>query len=833
MRKSSRPWSSPLLGPDLLPVALPNPRQWRDRWSPVSARRVTSGKNMNKPDFRFIGKPVQRAEDERLVTGKGRFSDDFQFHGQTYAAMVRSPYPHARIRGIDIAVAKTMPGVLGVFTGVDCLADKLNPIPHDPLPKTKFDMKLHAPDGGPVFIGPHMLLPSDKARHVGEAVAIVVAETKTQALDAAEAVVVDYEELPFVLHAADAMAPSAPKVWDEVPNNMPVETWFGDREATDKAFAAADHIVKTDFHIGRVTGVPLEPRAAVAQYDAATGRYTLHAGSGGAVRQKAELATVLGIKPDDLRVLSHDVGGNFGTRNRVFVEFGLVLWAARKIGRPVKFTATRSEAFLSDYQGRDLVTKVELALRQDGRFLAMRATNISNIGARAVSFSPLSKGSGLIPGSYDIPAVTLCAQAVFTNTMPTQAYRSSGRPEVTYAVERLIDNAAVQLGFDRVKLRRKNLIKPKQMPYRNGVGMLYDTGRYEENMDWAMEIADCKGFAKRQREARKRGKLLGLGIINYVESSIGAPKEQTRITVRPDGFVDVVIGTQPSGQGHETSFAQVVSDLIDVPVEKVRLILGDTDVVKVGGGSHSGRSMRHAATIFSKASADLAERGKKIAAVVLDADDVTVDGGRFGARDTNRTLDYLELAKAAANCDLPEALKDGVTVLTDNEMHEPVFPNGSAVCEVEIDPDTGAIALTRYASVDDVGRCINPLIVHGQTHGAVAQGVGQALWEQSYVDPESGQPLCGSLMDYGMPRSDNMPSMRTEIAEVLSPTNPLGIKAGGEGGTTGAPAAVVSAIVDALRVYGIRNITMPATPFNIWKAIQDAKQQASSPSSSA
>jgi carbon-monoxide dehydrogenase large subunit len=786
---------------------------------------VNGLKNMNKPDFRFIGKPIRRAEDERLITGKGRFSDDFQFDGQTYAAMVRSPHPHASIRGIDTTAAKAMPGVLGVFTGADCLADKLNPIPHDPLPKTKFDMKLHAPGGGQVFIGPHMLLPADKARHVGEAVAMVVAETKTQAMDAAEAVVVDYEELPFVIHSEDALAPGAPAVWDEVPNNMPVETWFGDREATDKAFAAADHIVKTDFHIGRVTGVPLEPRAAVAQYDAATGRYTLHAGSGSAVRQKAELATVLGIKPDDLRVLSYDVGGNFGTRNRVFVEFGLVLWTARKIGRPVKFAATRSEAFLSDYQGRDLVTKVELALRQDGRFLGMRATNISNIGARAVSFSPLSKGSGLIPGSYDIPAVTLCAKAVFTNTMPTQAYRSSGRPEVTYAVERLIDNAAVQLGFDRMKLRRKNLIKPKQMPYRNGVGMLYDSGRYEENMDWAMEIADCKGFAKRQREAKKRGKLLGLGIINYVESSIGAPKEQTRITVRPDGFVDVVIGTQPSGQGHETSFAQVVSDLINVPVEKVRIILGDTDVVKVGGGSHSGRSMRHAATIFSKASADLAERGKQIAAVVLDTDinDVTFDGSRFGARDTNRTLDYLELAKGAANSHLPEALKDGVTVVTDNEMHEPVFPNGSAVCEVEIDPDTGAIALTSYASVDDVGRCINPLIVHGQTHGAVAQGVGQALWEQCYVDPDSGQPLCGSLMDYGMPRSDNMPSMRTEIAEVLSPTNPLGIKAGGEGGTTGAPAAVVSAIVDALRVYGIRNITMPATPFNIWKAIQEAK----------
>jgi carbon-monoxide dehydrogenase large subunit len=782
---------------------------------------------MNDPTYRFIGKPIRRAEDERLITGKGRFSDDFVLDGQTYAALVRSPYPHARIRGIDASRAKAMPGVLGVFTGADCLADKLGPIPHDPLPKTKFDMKLHAPGGGDVFIGPHMLLPADKARHVGEAVAMVVAETKNQALDAAEAVEVDDEELPFVLHADDALAPGAPAVWDEAPNNMPVETWFGDREATDKAFAQADHVVKADFHIGRVTGVPLEPRAAVAHYDKATGKYTLYAGSGGAVRQKNELAQVLGIKPDALRVLSYDVGGNFGTRNRVFVEFGLVLWAAGKVGRPVKYTATRSEAFLSDYQGRDLVTKVELALRKDGRFLAMRATNISNIGARAVSFSPLSKGSGLIPGTYDIPAVSLRAVAAFTNTMPTQAYRSSGRPEVTYAIERLIDNAASELGFDRVSLRRKNLIKPKAMPYRNGVGMLYDSGTYEKNMDWAMEIADWKGFAQRRREAKKRGKLLGLGLANYVESSIGAPKEQAQIYVRPEGRVDVVIGTQPSGQGHETSFAQVISDLLKVPVEKVKIILGDTDVVKVGGGSHSGRSMRHAATVFSKAAVDLIAKAKKIAALLLEVPPETVeftDDGRFAARDTNRSFDFLELAREAANIALPEDLKGGLSIVTDNEMHEPVFPNGTAICEVEVDPETGMVDLVRYASIDDVGRCINPLIVHGQTHGAIAQGVGQAMWEQFYIEPDSGQPLTGSLMDYGMPRADNIPSFRCEIAEVLSPTNPLGIKAGGEGGTTGAPAAVVSAVVDALSVYGIRNITMPATAFSIWKAIEEAKK---------
>jgi aerobic carbon-monoxide dehydrogenase large subunit len=784
----------------------------------------------SRPDetgYRFIGKPMPRKEDARLITGKGRFTDDFSLDGQTYAVMVRSPYPHARIVAIDAAAAKKMPGVLGVFTGADCLADKLAPIPHDPVPKTKFDMKLTGPGGSAVFIGPNALLPADKARHVGEAVAMVVAETKAEALDAAEAVEVTYEELPFVLHSEDAMRPGAPALWDAVPNNVTVETVFGNVEATDQAFARAAHVVTKNFHIGRVTGVPLEPRAALGHYDAATGRYTLYAGSGGAVRQKSELSTILGVSPDNVRVLSHDVGGNFGTRNRVFVEFGLVLWASRKIGRPVKFTATRSEAFLSDYQGRDLVTKVEMALDEKHRFIAMRATNISNVGARCVSLSPLSKGSGLIPGSYAIPATTLRAVAVFTNTMPTNAYRSSGRPEVTFAIERLVDTAAAQLGVDRIALRRKNLVPPKAMPYRNSVGMLYDSGRYAENMDWAMDIADWKGFAARRREAKRRGKLLGRGLANYVESSIGAPREQARIKVQPEGRVDVVIGTQPAGQGHETSFAQVISDLLHVPAESVRIILGDTDVVKVGGGSHSGRSMRHAATVFSKATVDVIAKGKAIAAIVMGAaaDSVSFTDGRFVSRDTNLTFDFLELAAEAARHKLPDALKDGIAVVTDNEMHEPVFPNGTAICEVEVDPDTGEIAITRYASIDDVGRCINPLIVHGQTHGAIAQGVGQAMWEQIFLDPDSGQPLTGSLMDYGMPRADTLPSFKTEIAEVLSPTNPLGIKAGGEGGTTAAPAVMVSAILDALAELGVRDIAMPATPFTVWTAIQKAKAQ--------
>jgi len=776
--------------------------------------------------FHSIGQPIRRKEDLRLITGRGRFSDDFNLGDQVFAAFLRSPHAHARIVAIDTSAARDVPGVLGVFTGEDCARDGLRPVEHSPVPSTRYDMKLTAPGGGRIFTGRHLLLPTDKVRHVGEAIVMVVAKSAHQAQDAAEAIQVTYDALAPVTDSKAALAPDAPVIWPDLPDNVLVDTIFGDVAATAKAFAAADHVVKVEFDVGRVTAVPMEPRAALAAYDPATDRYTLYAGSGGAVRQKHELAAVLGIAPERLRVLSHDVGGNFGSRNRVYVEFGLVLWAARKLGRPVKYTASRSEAFLTDYQGRDLKTKVELALRADGRFLAMRADNVSNVGACCVSLSPLGKGAALITGSYHIPAATLRARAVFTNTMPTNAYRSSGRPEVTFAIERAIDLAAEELRLDRIALRRRNLVAARAMPYTNAVGASYDSGTYEANMDLAMRIADWGRAAARRRAAKARGRLLGLGLANYVESSIGAPRERTEITVTPDGHVDVVIGTQPSGQGHETSFAQVVADLLVVPVEAVRIIVGDTDIVSVGGGSHSGRSMRHAATVFTKASADLIARGRETAALLFEtgADKVSFTDGRFGAPSTNRTLDFLELAREAAERALP-GLARGVSAAADNEMHDPVFPNGCAVCEVEVDPETGNVELTRYACVDDVGRCINPLIVHGQTHGGIAQGVGQAMWERCHVDPQSGQPLAGSFMDYGMPRADLLPSFATEIVEVLSPTNPLGIKAGGEGGTTPAPAVVINAIVDALRPYGIRDITMPATPFTIWQAIATANSK--------
>jgi len=785
---------------------------------------------LNERAFKAVGRPLPRKEDLRLITGKGRFTDDFSMPGQVWAAMVRSPHPHARIVAIDPKSALEMPGVLGVYTGADCDRDGLKSIPHNPVPSTNFDVKLTGRNGTKVFIGSHTLLPSDKARHVGEAVAMVVAETRDQAYAAAEVVDVTYDVLPWVADTAAAAEPDAPRLWDELPDNILVDSSFGKFEETDAAFARAEHVVTMRSHVGRVTGVPLEPRAALGHYDAETGRYTLYAGSGGAVRQKREMAEVLNEDPENLRLLSFDVGGNFGTRNRAYVEFGLVLYASRKLGRPVKFRAERSEAFLTDYQGRDLVTEVSLAIDKDGKFLAMRASNLSNVGSRCVSLSPLSKGSGLITGSYNIPYATLRSRAVYSNTMQTQAYRSSGRPEVTFAIERLIDKAARELGFDRLELRRRNLVRPDQMPYVNAVGSTYDSGEYEANMDRLLALADWQGVEARRAEAKSRGKILGVGFANYVESSIGTPKERADVIVRRDG-VEVVIGTQPAGQGHETSFAQVTADLLGVPFENVTITLGDTDVVSAGGGTHSGRSMRHASTVLALASEDLIAKGRALAAHCLDVplDSVMFEEGVFRVADRNTFLTWFDLANRAEDKTLPEQLRGGLKVRRDSEMHTPVFPNGACACEIEVDPETGGLDIVRYATVDDVGRCINPLIVHGQTHGGIAQGVGQALWEQCAIDPGSGQPTSGSLMDYGMPRFDNMPSFKTQIVEVLSPTNPFGVKAGGEGGTTPAPAVIMSAVEDALAEFGPLDFEMPATPFKIWSAIQKGRARRGSP----
>ncbi len=780
-----------------------------------------------------IGDPVIRKEDRRLLTGAGSFSDDANLPGQTYAIMVRSPHAHARLRGYDLSAARNVPGVISVLTGADAMADGLKSIPHNTIASSPPDIDLANRDGSAHYVSPHFILPADKARFVGEALAIVIGDSLAAAKNGAEAVVIDYEVLPAVTDAATALAAGAPLLWEEAGSNLCVDADVGDRAATDAAFARAAHVVRLDTWVQRVTGVPMEPRAAVGEFDPATGRYTIHAGSGGAFRQKREISIILGVEIDDVRVIAKDVGGNFGTRNSFYPEFAMVAWAAKRIGRPVKWTSDRTEAFLSDHQGRDLRVEAELALDADGNFIGLRGANISNVGAHTVSFVPLAKGAEIMSGTYRIPACYVRARAAMTNTASTSPYRSAGRPEVNFVIERLVDLAARETGFDPVELRRRNIIPADAMPYANGLGMTYDSGDYPKALDEALALGDVDGFAARKAGSAALGKRRGLGIASYMETSTGAPRERTEMTVVPPerdengvGRVDIVIGTMSSGQGHETSFAQLVTEWLGVDFDRVRLIQGDTDIVKFGGGSHSGRSMRLAGIIMGAASDEIIAKGKRIAGHLLEAaeTDIEFSDGAFTVAGTDRRVGLFELAAAAeSRADLPDDLKGPLAAESDQVIQIPAFPYGAHVCEVELDEDTGRIELVKYAGVDDVGRAINPLILHGQAHGAIVQGLGQAMFEHSHYDGETGQLLSASFMDYAMPRADTMPSFDTAISEVPSTTNKLGIRAGGEGGTTPALAVLINAIVDALADLGVRHIEMPATPERVWQAIRTAR----------
>jgi carbon-monoxide dehydrogenase large subunit len=767
-----------------------------------------------------IGQPVARKEDARLVSGQGRFSDDVDLAGQAYAVMVRSPHAHARIRGIDAAAALAMPGVIAVLTGADAIADGLRPIPHRPVIGAP-DIALGKRDASDKFLSPHRVLPHDKARFAGEAVAMVVAESIAVAKDATERVRVDFEPLPAVTDTLAAAAPDAPRLWDEARSNVCVDAEVGDAAATAAAFARAAHVVELKTWVQRVTGVPLEPRAAVGHYDAATGRTTLYAGSGGVVRQKNELAGILAVPPERVRVVSGDVGGNFGTRNAFYPEFALVAWASRRVGRPVKWTCERHEAFLSDYQGRDLLVTAELALDRSGHLLALRGALVSNVGAHTVSFVPLTKAVSVLSSVYRIPAAHIRARAVVSNTPPTNPYRSAGRPEAMFVIERLIELAALTHGFDRIALRRRNLIRADAMPYANPLGLTYDSGEYERAMRTALARADWDGFAQRRKAAARRGKRRGIAIANYVEFTTGAPREWTKVTVMPEGRVDVAIGTLSSGQGHQTSFAQLVTEWLGVPFDCVTLMQGDTDLVPVGGGSHSGRSMRLAGIVIGKASDAIIARGKRIAAHVLEAaeHDIEFAGGTFTVKGTDRSIGIFEVAREAlVRGDLASDVSGPLAAECDHTVEAGGFPYGSHVCEVEVDPELGTVEIVGYAAVDDVGRAVNPRILHGQSHGAIAQGVGQALSECCVYEGKSGQLLSGSFMDYAIPRARDLIPFSTEISEVLSPNNPLGVRAGGEGGTTPALAVVVNAIVDALKEFGVKHMDMPVTPERIWRA---------------
>jgi carbon-monoxide dehydrogenase large subunit len=769
-----------------------------------------------------IGRPVRRKEDLRLVVGKGAYSDDVNLPGQAYAVMVRSPHAHARIRAIDTAAARAAPGVLAVLTGRDMLADGVKPIPHKQFSYHPAEMPLQNKGGAPVFAASHYPLPADKARHVGEAVAVVVAETVAAAKDAAELVAIDYEPLAAVTDAVAGAEPAAPRLWDEAANVL-IDAEVGDAEKTAAAFAKAAHVVRLKTWIPRVTGVPMEPRAAVGEWDAAAKRYTVYAGSGGAVRLKTDIATSLDVPEDSVRAVMREVGGNFGTRGAIYPEFVLVAWAARQVGRPVKWTCERHESFLSDYQGRDLTSEAELALDAKGRFLAIRGSNTGNLGALTANFSMVQKGVEIMSSIYRMPTAHFRARCVTTNTAPTRPYRSAGRPEVMFVMERLIDLAARQHGFDRLALRRRNLLSEAELPYTNPFGMTYDSGAYHKVMEQAAGLADWDGFAARRRAAKKRGRLRGIGVANYVDTATGVPRERAEVTVQPDGFVDVVLGTVSNGQGHETSFAQLVNEWLGVPIERVRLITGDTDIVKVGGGTHSGRGMRLASITIHKASGDIVEKGIRIARHLLEADGaahIAFRDGRFALEGTNRSVGLFEAAAAAhERDDLPEDLRGALAAVCDETVKDASFPYGCHVCEVEIDPDTGTLEIVRHVAVDDVGRAVNPMIIHGQTHGGIAQGVGQALFEHCFYDADSGQPLAGSFMDYAMPRAAMLPFFTTEISEVPSTTHPLGMRPAGEGGTTPALAVMINAIVDALAEFGVTHIEMPATPERIWRAI--------------
>ena len=774
-----------------------------------------------------IGQPVRRREDLRLVRGGGRYTADENLPGQVYAAMLRSPHAHARIRAIDTAAAKATPGVLAVLTGADFLADGLKPIPHKPWSPHPAEATLSNKSGEPPFEPPHFPLPADKARFVGEAVAMVVAETVYAAKNGAEAVAIDYGVLPAVVETAAAARQDAPIVHEGIRSNVCFDSELGDAAATDAAFARAAHVTRFETWVQRVTGVPMEPRGALADYDAATGRFTVYAGNGGAVRLKHDLATILCVPPEQVRVFMQDVGGNFGTRGMIYPEFALVAWAARKLSRPVKWIIERSESFLSDYQARDLVVEAELALDDKGKFLAMRGSNLGNLGAHTTNFAMVQKGVQMMSSIYRVPAAHFRARATLSNTAPTRPYRSAGRPEVIFVMERLIDLAAHECGYDRVALRRKNLVTEKELPYKNPFGVVYDNGDYIGGMDLALKLGDWAGFKARRKEARKRGKYRGIGVGNYVDISTGVPREKAEITVSPDGFVELVIGIVSQGQGHETSFAQLVTEWLGVPIECVRFVAGDTDRVTVGGGAHSGRGMRLGSIVIKKSTDGIIEKGTRIAEHLLEtaAADIEFKNGRFVVKGTNHAVGLFEVARAAAERkDLPADLQGPLYAACDETVLDASYPYGAHVCEVEVDPDSGKVALINYVAVDDVGRAVNPMIIHGQVHGGIAQGVGQALLEHAYYDPESGQMLAGSLMDYAMPRASDLVNYITEISEVPSSTHPLGIRPAGEGGTVPALAVTVNAIVDALSDLGVRHVEMPATPERVWRAIKDARR---------
>ena len=782
-------------------------------------RSVETALSLNKLG---VGQPVPRSEDSTLVRGAGYYADDVSRPGQVYAVIVRSVVAHGNIRGIDTAAAKAMPGVIAVYTAAD-LTD------YGPLKST---LPLKNRDGSPIRYTPRPALSGDKVRYVGDAVACVIAETVAQAKDAAEAVVVDLEPLPAVLTPADAVKHGAPLLFDAVPNNIALDYHYGDTAKVAEAFAKAKHVTRLTTSNQRMVVNAMEPRAAIGEYDTASGKWTLYSTSQGVFGMKTSLMDILGAPADKVRVITGQVGGSFGMKAAVYPEYVCILHGARMLGRPVKWTDERSGSFLSDHHGRAQDMTMEMAFDENAHILAIRLTGYGNMGGYLAQFGPLlSTGNQVknIASVYRTPLIEVDVKCVFTNTVFVSAYRGAGRPEGNYYVERTLDLAAAELGIDRVELRRRNMIRKSDLPFKAASDVTYDVGDFQGVLKQALEMADYKGLRKRKRESKKRGVLRGFGVGCYLEVTAGGGKELGSIHFEEGDTVTIIAGSMDFGTGHATTYAQIVSDKLGIPFDRIRLVEGDSDRMSYGGGSGGSRSVMFTGTALVETAALVIEKGKQVASHVLEASvsDIDFKAGRFVIAGTDRSIGLLELAaRLRRGFKLPEGVPTSLDV--DHVGNDPVpfaFPNGCHIAEVEVDPQTGAAQVVKYSAVNDLGTVINPLVVAGQIQGGVMQGLGQALLEQAVYD-DAGQLVTGSFMDYAMPRAYNVPMIDVASHPVPTKSNPLGVKGCGEAGTSGGLPAVANAVIDALSEYGILHLEMPMTPSRIWRAIEDAKREA-------
>jgi len=764
-----------------------------------------------------IGQPVPRSEDPVLLRGEGHYADDVSLPGQAYAVMVRSGHAHGVIRDIATAAARGMPGVLAVYTAAELAAGGVGPLEPRQVLKNR--------DGTPMLTPTRHALATDKVRYVGEAVAAVIAESVAAAKDAAEAVEVDIAPLPAVTEPGPAAAPGAPILYDDVPRNVGLDFHYGDSDKVAAAFAGAAHITRLTLRSNRIVVNAMEPRSAIAHYDPARTHWTLHVGSQGVFGFRNYIADVLGVGRDKVRVLTDRVGGSFGMKQATYAEYYCILLAARELGRPVKWTDERSGSFVSDSHGRDHEMAAELALDRDGNFLAVRLNGYGNLGATYGAPGPATNNAVRNTlGVYRTPLIEVSTKCVFSNTTPVGAYRGAGRPEANYYMERLVDTAAAETGIDRITLRRRNHIPPEAMPYKSPNGNTYDSGEFTALLDRALALAEWDGFAARRAESRARGRLRGRGIGDYLELTGVSGREMGGIRFEADGTVTIITGTLDYGQGHASPFAQVLSTRLGVPFRKIRLIQGDSDALIAGGGTGGSKSMMTSGKAIVEAGEKVIEKGREIAAHVLEAAaaDIEFRAGRFTIAGTDRSVGLMELAeKLHAGLELPAGVPRSLDVENISDGPPSAFPNGCHIAEVEVDPETGVAEVVRYTFVNDFGTVINPLLVNGQAHGGIVQGIGQALQEHVVYD-EAGQLLTGSYMDYTMPRAGDAPMFTHKFHPVPAKTNVLGAKGCGEAGCAGALPSVMNALVDALSEYGIRHIDMPATPERVWRAIQSA-----------